>query len=88
MQTAALSADVCVMQQAGLQEGWEEGVACSKDAFALAELVGVLCSDLSLAGGVGQGEDQRLLNMLAHLLYHLLHSRLACHDVPFPPRGL
>lgn len=53
----------------------EGAVASSKDAFALAVLVGVLCCDLSLAGGVGQGEHQRLLNMLAHLLYHFLYNR-------------
>jgi hypothetical protein len=44
----------------------------SKDALALAVLVGVLCRDLSLAGGVGQREHQRLLHMLAHLLNHFL----------------
>lgn len=54
--------------------GWgKEGLASRKDAFALAVLVRILSSDLSLAGGVGQGKDQRLLNMLAHLLYHLLN---------------
>jgi len=44
----------------------------SKDALALAVLVGVLGCDLSLAGGVGQREHQRLLHMLAHLLNHFL----------------
>ena len=46
----------------------------SKDALALAVLVGILSSDLSLAGGVGQWEHQRLLHMLAHLLNHFLQS--------------
>ena len=47
----------------------------SKDAFALAVLVGVLCCDLGLAGGVGEGENQGLLHMLAHLLNHILQHR-------------
>ena len=46
----------------------------SKDAFALAVIVGILGCDLCLAGGVGQREHQRLLHMLAHLLNHFLHS--------------
>ena len=46
----------------------------SKDAFALAVLVGILSCDFSLAGGIGQWEHQGLLHMLAHLLYHFLHK--------------
>ena len=55
------------------REVQKKGLTSSKYAFALAVLIRILCSDFSLAGGVGQGEDQGLLNMLAHLLYHLLN---------------
>lgn len=46
----------------------------SKDAFALAVLVGILCRDLSLAGGIGEGEHQGLVHVLTHLLNHILRS--------------
>ena len=46
----------------------------SKDALAVAPCVGILGSDLGFAGGVGQREQKRRLDVLADLLDVLLSA--------------
>mmetsp|Transcript_1015 Transcript_1015/g.3069 ORF Transcript_1015/g.3069 Transcript_1015/m.3069 type:complete len:205 (+) Transcript_1015:391-1005(+) len=51
-----------------------EGGTGGKDALPVAPCEGVFGCDLSLAGGVGQWEDEGLLLVLAHLLDMLLEE--------------